>query len=310
MEHQVPAHEPAAVGDALREPVGFRVQHQPGRADTVAGEDDERRPLALQPPLRVVVEHAARHAVPVQRDLAHPAAGAQLHARAQQNRPVRQVRAGLGAGGAAQIAGAGVDAPGAAVVVAAEDRCIRWPPVPALTVEAARQRPAQFAERERRQRRRIGRIGRVPGQARCARDAVVGRVVGLQRRVIHRPVVAHAVQRTGAEIRRMHARPVRREVDGRAAHGIEVDRGDRRVLRIDRVVLRQPPHVGVAAELGIAAQLVVGIAAGIGRVAHHRSLLQAEDAHARAQQRPGEGRAGGAGAHDQHIDGIVAHAGR
>ena len=254
-------------------------------------ENDDFCPLALQAALRVVIEHAARHAVLVQRDLAHPATGPQFHARTQQDRPVGCIHAGLGARRAAQIAGSRVDALRPPVVVAAQDRRIGRPPVPAQTVEAPRQRPAQLAERERRKRRLIGRIGGVSGEAGRAHVAIVLRVVGLQRRVVHRPVVGHAIQRAGAEVRGMHARPVRREVDRRAADGIEVDRRDRRLRRVDRIVLRQTAHIRVATELGVAAELVIRIAAGVCRVGDHRSLFQAENAHARAQQRPGERRA-------------------
>ena len=82
-----------------------RVQQQARRADAVAGDD---RPAARAAPgarRRVVVE---RRRAPGRRrstrDLAHAAAGAQLDAEAQRQRPVGHVGAGARAGRAAEVA--------------------------------------------------------------------------------------------------------------------------------------------------------------------------------------------------------------
>ena len=112
-----------------------------------------------------------------------------LHAR-----PRRQPRAGLerfrpvdDVGGrfrlerAAEVARAAVVAAGAAIVVARDDRVVGRPPVPAELFEAANQRFAGAAERQRRRGARgPRRVRGIAGKARHADHRVVHVVEGLE----------------------------------------------------------------------------------------------------------------------------------
>src|SRR5205814_4498544 len=136
----------APVREPVREVLRARVEKEPRRADAVARDDDD---LGLPAPLGavgVVVHDAIRHAVVADRDLAHPAAGLELHAAADRGRPVRDVRARLRALRAADETRPGIDARRPALVLARRDRAVRRPPVPAELVEALRERRAELAE--------------------------------------------------------------------------------------------------------------------------------------------------------------------
>src|SRR5690606_16926128 len=138
-------------------------------ADAVAREHDDARLLALLAAVRVVVDDAVDEPVRADRDLAHAGPRPDFHSRAQRERPVGDVGARLRTLRAAREARARVDARAATLVVLADDRRVRRPPVPAELVEATRQRLAELAERQGRQRRalrRILRIGRIAGQTR------------------------------------------------------------------------------------------------------------------------------------------------
>ena len=77
--------------------------------------------------------------------------------------------------------------------------------MPAELIEAARERLAELPERHRWERqllRRVHGVAREPGHAHHARVHVV---VGRERRVVDRPVVADAVERPRLEIGRMKA---------------------------------------------------------------------------------------------------------
>src|SRR5262249_57903319 len=116
----------------------------------VGGGGDEGGGQPLRGPRRVVVDDAVGHPIRTDRNLAHPAPGAELDAVADRDRPLGDVGAGLRALRTAQETRPRIDAPGAALVVLARDRAVRRPPVPAEPVEAARERLAELAERARR----------------------------------------------------------------------------------------------------------------------------------------------------------------
>ena len=254
----------------------------------------------------VVVDRAGRHAVLVGRDLAHPAARAQLDAGADGERPVGDVGAGLGALGAARRAVAEVDALRAAFVRRRGDGGVGGPPVPAELVHRPGVVRAGLAERNRRHRRLVRRHAGIAGQARDAHHAVVLVVEAFQRPVVDRPVVGDAIERLHLEVRRMHARPVRRVDHRAAADAVEVGDLHRRVVVVHRIVGVAPAAVREDVEIGVAPRLPVAAVAGeVGRL-HPVALLQAEDAHLGLGEAPGDGRARGAGADDQHIDALVA----
>ena len=205
MEHEVLADEAAAVGEAVRELRRGGVEQDAGGADAVAGEHHHLCALMLFLAVFVVVDHAVRHAVGVDRDLAHPATRPEFHAAAQGDGPIGDVGARLGALGAAGRARPQVLALVAALVRAGYDGAVGRPPVPAELVEAAGDGLADAAEGQRRQGRLLGRIGRISGEAGDAHHAVVLGEVGLQGVVVHGPVVGHAVQGFHSKIRWMQA---------------------------------------------------------------------------------------------------------
>ena len=180
VQHQVLAHQARAVGQALRKPGRGGVEQQAWRADAVAGQHHDLGALQLLAALAIVVDDAGGHVVVVHQDLAHAAVRLQLHAGAQRQRPVGDVDTSLGALRAARLAGAQVQARGAALVLARGNRDLRGPPVPAQPVEAAGHRLAQTAQRHRRQRRLVRRIGRITCQAGHAHVVVVDGVEGLE----------------------------------------------------------------------------------------------------------------------------------
>ena len=116
------------------------------------------------------------------------------------------------------------------------DRAVRRPPVPPQLVQPARQRRAGFAQRQRRHHRFMRRIGRIARQAGHAHHAIVLIVERLQRRVVDRPVVGHAVQRAHAKIRWMEAGEMAGVQNGAAADSVEIGYLDRRVVPVDRIV--------------------------------------------------------------------------
>ena len=81
---------------------------------------------------------------------------------------------------------------------------------------------------------------------------------GLERGVVDRPVVGHAVETPHAKVRGAEAREVRAPVDRAPAHRVVHQRRDRRRRVVDRIVLGEPPHVGLGAPVGVAMQLPVG----------------------------------------------------
>ena len=93
-----------------------------------------------------------------------------------------------------------------------------------------------------------------------------------------------------------------------AADAVEVHDLDRRVVVVDRIVLGPGADVGTGGIVAEEARLPVAAGAGIRRGVHPAALFQAEDVHPCVREAPGHRRAGGAGADDQHIHGIV-HAG-
>ncbi len=302
MEHQVPADLPARVGEAVRKPRRDRVEQDPRGTDTVAGENDHLGRLEMLDAVGVVVDRAARHASIVGRDLAHAAPGAQFDPLSDRLRPVGDVGARLGALRAPGDAVAEIDAPGPPFVVPRRHCAVRGPPVPAERVHRTAPHRARLAQRQRRHDRVLGRVGGIPRQSRDPHHPVVQRVVRLEGRIVDRPVLGHAVERANPEVRRVHAREVSRIEDRAPAHTVEVRDLDRRGVFVDRIVGRVTAHVGADAGVGELARFPVATGAGeIGRLCP-AALLQAQDAHPRLGQAPGERRAGRAGADDQYVD--------
>ena len=307
MEHQVLAHQPAGIGQAIGEAPGGGVQQQPRRADAVAGEDDDFRRLELLDAVGVVIDHARRHAVLAGDDLAHAAVGAQLDAGADGMRPIGDVGARLRSLGAGRRAVAEIDAGRAAIVFGGGDRAVGRPPVPAELVHRLRDLRAGLAQRQRRHRRLVRRIGGIAGEPGDAGHAVVLGEERLQRRIIDRPVIGHAIQRADAEVGGVQARIMRRVHHGRAADGVEVHHLDRRVVVVDRIVARPLADVRTGGVVAEHARLVVPPVGRIVGLLHPVALLQAEDPHPRLGEAPGDRGAGGAGADDEHVD-LVVHA--
>ena len=72
MSHQPLPHQPAAVGQALREVPRLRVEEQSRGADAVAGHDHDTRPLLGEAAIGIVVQGAARQSCRVDGDLPAP----------------------------------------------------------------------------------------------------------------------------------------------------------------------------------------------------------------------------------------------
>ena len=206
---------------------GGGVQQQTRRADPVAGEDDDLCRLELLDAVDVIVNHAHRHAVFAGGDLAHAAVGPKLDSGADGMWPVGDVGARLRSLGAGRRAVAEIDARGSTVVFGGCDRAVGRPPVPAELVHRLRDLGAGLAQRQRGHRRLVRRVGGIARKARDARHAIVLGEERLQRRVVHRPVVGHAVQRADTEVGGMQARIMRRVHNGRAADRVEVHHLDR-----------------------------------------------------------------------------------
>src|SRR5260370_10362083 len=147
MEHEVLANQAAGVGKAAGEPRGRGIQQNARRADGVAGENDDFSRLEMLDPIRIVVDHARRHAVFVGSNLAHSAARAQLDTGADRGGPGRDVGARLGTLRATGGAMAEVDARRPALVLHCSDLAVGGPPVPAELVEPTRQRRPRLAQR-------------------------------------------------------------------------------------------------------------------------------------------------------------------
>ena len=123
-------------------------------------------PAGTAPAIGVIVDDPGRHAMFVGGDLAHPAAGPQLHPGAKRLRPIGDVGARLRPLRASRRAMAEIDALRAAVVFGGGDRDVRRPPVPAQPVHRPRITGAGPTQRNRRQGRRMRRHGRIAGQPR------------------------------------------------------------------------------------------------------------------------------------------------
>ncbi len=146
---------------------------------------------------------------------------------------------------------------------------------------------------------------RIAGEARDAHHAVVLLEERRQRVVVDRPVVGDAVERLHLEVGRMQPRPMRRVHDGRAADGVEVHDLDRRVVVVDRIVLRAPADVRAGRPLAVELRFPVAPGARIFGLLHPAALVEAEDVHLGLGQRPCDRRAGSAGADDQDVYGFV-----
>ena len=198
-----------------------------------------------------------------------------------------------------------IDARRPAFILGGGDRGVGRPPMPAELVHRLGEVRAAFAECQRRHRRLLRRIGRIAGQAGHAGHAVVLCEERLQRRVVDRPVIGDAVERSHAEIRRMQARIVRGVDDGAAADAVEIHHLDRRVIVVDRIIGRPSAPVRAGGEIIVHPRLPVPPVAGVVGLLHPIALLQAEDLHPGIGQAPGHRGARSAGADDQHVHDLV-----
>jgi hypothetical protein len=209
--------------------------------------------------------------------------------------------------GAPQVAGTAVHAGPPAVVVTREDGAVRRPPVPAQPLEAAGDGRAERVERDRRRlAQRLRRIGRVTGDPGHPHHAIVQVEVRLERRVVDRPVVGHAIEASHAKIRRSEAREVRAPVDRAPAHRVVHQRRDRGTLVVDRIVLGETAHVWLGAPVRLSVELPVGSPMRISARVHPVALLQADHADAGAREPPGDRGARGAGADHEDVSAIVS----
>ena len=283
-----------------------RVEQQSRRANSIASHDYRSGPLPLDLAILVVVDDAVRESVAAKRDLLDAAPRLQLRAAGDGLGPVGHVRAGLGLPVAADVARATVVARRAPVVSLGQNRAIRRPPVPAQPVETAGYRLSRLAEGDRlRLPLGLVRIARVARHTGDAADSVVLVEVWLQVRIGHREIVGHAVQRLHPEVRRAEPREVGAPVDGAPAHGIVHQRRDGRVVVVDRVILREAPHVGVGAHVRETGQLPVVPATGIVVRLDPSALLQADDVESGPGEMPGEGSPRRARPYDHNVGYVV-----
>ena len=198
-----------------------------------------------------------------------------------------------------------IDAARPALVIGGRDRRVRRPPVPAELVHGLADQRSGQPERLRRHRRMGQRRERIARQAGDAHHAVVLLEERLQRVVVDRPVVGDAVERLHPEVGRMQPRPMRGVHDGRAADGVEVHHLDRRVVVVDRIVLRAAADVRAGRPLAVELRFPVAPVARIFGLLHPAALVEAEDVHLGLGQRPRDRGAGGAGADDEDVYGFV-----
>jgi hypothetical protein len=191
------------------------------------------------------------------------------------------------------------------------DRGIDRPPMPAERIEAARRRGAEPAQRQRRHAARfLRRIGGIARQAGHAERLVIQIVIGLEIEIGERPIVAHAVERAGLEVRRMQARKMRRPIDGRAADPVPHQRLEGRSGIIDRIIGRRAVAAGLQPQIGRCRPGPERQALPIGplrrKIAAVEPIAALEAENAEVRRAPGEAprerRAAQARADDRHID--------
>ena len=167
-----------------------------------------------------------------------------------------------------------------------------------------RLRDAAAHRRERRGRKRRALARRESGIACEARhsevrlDAFVERLKVL---VSERPVVADAVERAHAEVRRHVALPVRGVNHRAAAHGVIEHRGNVRVLVVNGIVGGRLAAVGVARPIAAQGQLEVGMIGARFGVVRPVALFERHHSHARLSESLRGHGAGGSGADDQNV---------
>src|SRR5207245_3587043 len=82
-------------------------------------------------------------------------------------------------------------------------------------------------------------------------------------------------------------------------------RRDHRGLVVDRIVLGQPPHVGLGAPVRVPVKLPVGLPVRVGARVDPVALLETHDTDPGAGKPPGDGSAGGPGSNHEHVGPIV-----
>ena len=150
-----------------------------------------------------------------------------------------------------------------------------------------------------------GRVGRVAAETRNTHDSVVGVVVRLQFLVGQWPVIGHSVQGLDAKVRWVKPWEMGTPVNGAATNRVVHQWRYCRLQVVHRIILRQPPDVGVWIEVGLAVDLVVQVLCGIGRGVQPTALLQADYLNPGLAKAPGNGGAGGTRADNQYVRHIV-----
>src|SRR6202048_5311071 len=111
-----------------------------------------------------IIDRARRHAVLVERNLAHPAQRTQFDAGADRMRPIGDVGRSLGALRTARRAVAEIDAARAPFIIGGGDRGVGRAPMPAELVHRLAETRARLAERQWRDRRLLWRISGIAGK--------------------------------------------------------------------------------------------------------------------------------------------------
>src|SRR6266478_1142793 len=193
IEHQVLAHQPARIRQAVRELLRFRHQQQARRLCTIRAQEYCLRPLPLLALLLVEVNYSCGAAQRIGLDLAHVAVRADFTApRPLRYRDHRRQCGRLRAPLAAEcLAEATVHATMSAAVVLRKDRQWRWKRVPAQFLRSTLNQHARRLDWQRRQwvRLRSRRIKRARSrQSRHAKFPLGSCVVPLEIRVSNWPV--------------------------------------------------------------------------------------------------------------------------
>ena len=302
MEHQVLPDLTRRIGDTVGKTFRLGIQHDPRCADAVARHDHNLGRLKNFAPPAVVVNRARRHAIGADRNLPHAAQSPQFHPGPDRLWPVRDIRAGLRPLRATGRAMTEVDAFRPPLVILRGDGAVGRPPMVAQFVQPAPEHRTGGAQGQRRHHRLFRRIGRIARQTGNAGVTVVFRVIRLQRFVIDRPIVAHAVQRFHPKIGRVKSRIMPGVQHRPAADAVVIGDFDRRIFFRYRIV--QHPPAAVRADIEIAHLARFPVAPGGGELGRFRpiALFQTNDAHLRFREAIRHGGTGCARADNQHID--------
>ena len=295
MEHQAAADKAGAVGK-------FVHQQQAGGADAVGG---EYHGFGLEVAVGaggVDPGGAGSLALDVGGDFSHPGVSDQAGAGGEGCGPVGDVGRGFGAVRAGDLAGAAANAGATAGAVGASvQREFGGPPGPAEALKGTDE--VALSGQQGGGGKEVLCLGGIGGVAGLAGDAVHAFVQGVVRGEVavgDRPVITDAVLAVHAEVGWVHAGHQGGPHDGRAADGVDHQRGEGAVFVGDGVVGRACATVGVGAPVVQAAAFPVRLVGGAGFGVLPAALFEACNADALAGQAPGSGGTGGTGADDEH----------